>query len=472
MSTDNTRIQLPEGFIGMLAGTGAAFLADLPDVLAATEPETAIRLNPAKGMHVPEGADRVPLCADGMYLAGRPKFTFDPALHQGLYYVQDASSMAVSCAVDTALRHMPDTPAPRYLEACAAPGGKTLGALRVLPPQAFVVANELSRQRLGALTENLVKWGAGHSVVTSCDAAEIDGLDEFFDIIGADVPCSGEGMMRKEPEAVAQWSPALVADCAALQRRIVDNLWRMLRPGGYMVYSTCTFNRSENEDVVEHLVRRHGAVTVAIDALEGCPGVAPGITTGEHCYRFIPGRIRGEGQFVALLRKPGEASAAIPRRGVARKGASRPASVPDICRSWLTPGMYVWAEADTVHALPPEHRPAAEAVSAAMRTVSCGLEVASLKGRDAIPSQALAMSTALRPDAFPTAEVDAATALRYLERNAVSLPDGTPRGYVLLTHRCTPLGFVKNLGNRSNNLYPASWRILSTGREPVSVLDQ
>ncbi|MDO4320241.1 MAG: rRNA cytosine-C5-methyltransferase [Bacteroidales bacterium] len=458
---------LPDGFLAMLADTGSPLFDGLGDTLLSTAPQVAVRVNPAKGAALPAGADRVEWSPDGFYLVGRPGFTFDPALHQGLYYVQDASSMAVTQAVAEAVRACGGRPL-RYLDACAAPGGKTLGALGCLPAGSFVVANEYSRRRVDVLTENLVKWGAGHTVVTSCDASSIRGLDGFFDIIGADVPCSGEGMMRKEPEAVAQWSPGLVAECASLQRSIVACLWRMLRPGGWLVYSTCTFNLDENERVVDYLVSEFAAETVAVPALDNAAGVAGGIGTSARCYRFVPGRVRGEGQFVALLRKPGDGPAATPRvRG--RRSAAK-SSLSPICAGWVDGGFELWTDGDSVRALPAAHRGLAGAVGESMHIVSGGLEVAAVKGRDLVPSQALAMSTALCRDAFACAEVDAATALRYLERNAVVLPEGTPRGYVLLTCGGSPLGFVKNLGNRSNNLYPASWRILSPGRAPVSVL--
>lgn len=458
---------LPEGFQAMLTGAGGALFDGLAEILTSTSPEVSVRINRVKGAAMPVGADRVEWSADGFYLDGRPGFTFDPSLHQGLYYVQDASSMAVTEAVATAVRAEGGRPL-RYLDACAAPGGKTLGALSCLPAGSFVVANEYSRQRTGALIENLTKWGAGHVPVTSCDASAVRGLDGFFDIIGADVPCSGEGMMRKEPEAIAQWSPGLVADCAALQRAIVANLWRMLRPGGWLVYSTCTFNRSENEQVVGSLTGEYGAETVAIESLDKAAGVAGGLGTDAHCYRFVPGRVRGEGQFVALLRKPGDGAVSAPK-AKGGKGASK-TPVPPVCAGWVADGMDMWLDGDTVRALPAGHRALAAAVGASMHMVSPGLEVATVRGRDVVPCHALAMSSALRPGAFDSAEISRTEALRYLERNAVTLPDGTPRGYVLLTCGGSPLGFVKNLGNRSNNLYPAAWRILSPGREPVKVL--
>lgn len=447
-------------FVKMLEGMGDPF-ATLPSVLTGTAPEVSVRVNRAKGAVVSSDADRVAWCADGYYLAERPRFTFDPALHQGLYYVQDASSMAQAAAVRRAVELLGGDASLRYLDACAAPGGKTTAAISALPAGAFVVANEYDPRRTSILTENLAKWGVS-AIVTRGDASKISGLDGFFDIIAADVPCSGEGMMRKDAEAVAQWTPALVAECAARQRNIVDCLWDALRPGGIMIYSTCTFNIDEDERIVAYLIDNLGAEPVDIPALAlpGIIGAVGGYTFP--VYRFIPGQIRGEGLFMAMVRKPGDAKASTPRvRGT--KGAKAP-KAPAVPAYLDGEWRYEFGADGIVTALPAPHVPLADAVAAACRVVSRGITVGEIKGKDLIPSQSLAMAQALRCDAFPSVEVDRDTAVAYLRREAIILPDGTPRGFVLLMFNSAPLGFVKNLGNRANNLYPAPWRILSSGR--------
>ncbi len=454
-------------FVEMLSLMGGPFAA-LPDVLTGTGPEISVRVNPAKGGKVPAGVDRVAWCGDGYYLAERPQFTFDPALHQGLYYVQDASSMAQAAAVARAVGLLgggSDAPL-RYLDACAAPGGKTTAAISALPEGSFVVANEFDPRRTSILAENLAKWGAP-VVVTRGDAARLDGLDGFFDLVAADVPCSGEGMMRKDAQAVAQWSPALVAECTARQRDIVDNLWKILRPGGIMIYSTCTFNLDEDERVVEHIIGRYGAEPVDIPALSrpDILGAAGGFSFP--AYRFFPGQVRGEGLFLAMLRKPGDVSAAMPgirpksRRANSAK-APKTVSVPDVLTGdWR----YDVAPDGCVTAIPAAHAGLADAVGQSCRVVVRGIMVGEIKGKDFIPAQPLAMAQALRREIFPEVEVGKDLALAYLRREAVALPGGTPRGIVLLTYSGAPLGFVKNLGTRANNLYPQQWRILSQNRD-------
>lgn len=446
-------------FTEMLRLTDATVFDGLPEALTATAPETSVRLNHGKA----PGADIASLCGapdiadgtvpwssgSGFYLCRRPNFTLLPALHQGLLYVQDASSMCLSHII-AALAAQLGGGALRLLDACAAPGGKTLCAADALPAGSLVVANEYDFRRAEILRENVIKWGLPSAVVSRGDTARFRRLPEAFDIVCVDAPCSGEGMMRKDAEAAAQWSPALVEECARTQWRIVEALWEALRPGGAFVYSTCTFNRTENEEIVARLAAGKGARGVTVEALER-PEIVRGIDIDLPCYRFLPGRVRGEGLFLCVLRKPGDASAAA----VKTPRASRK---PDAAAA----AVGAWLEGDYAVATD-----AAGAVCAVPRAVSAllpearGVQVAQIKGRDILPAQPLALSTSLRDGAFPAVAVDYATALAYLRREAVTL-EGAPRGIVLLQYAGRPLGFVKNLGNRANNLYPQAWRIMST----------
>lgn len=477
---------LPPQFLDMLAACPA--MDGLADALR-DEPEVSVRVNRRKGIAVPHGVDCVPWCRDGFYLGSRPRFTFDPALHQGLYYVQDASSMILSEVVRRLSQGMT---APRYLDACAAPGGKTTAAIDALPDDAIIVANEYVRQRAMALRENIIKWGAPNVIVTTGDTARLSRLRGQFDIIAADVPCSGEGMMRKDAEAVAQWTPALVDECAARQRGIVANLWPALRPGGYLVYSTCTFNRRENEEMVAHMADTLGAEPVDLGLCAEFDGIAPGIGTPHPCCRFMPHRLRGEGLFLAVLRKPMDADSRPfhdihPQRTSRppRKGKNRPDTatikIPAGLTRLLTPALD-WtytATPSAITAFPAHGADLLTECRGHLDIIHAGVEVATLKGRDYLPSHSLAISTAfailttLNPlkdlkditpplsNVYPTVEVDYPTAIAYLRREAINLPDA-PRGLILLSYGRHPLGFAKNLGNRANNLYPPDWRILST----------
>lgn len=358
---------------------------------------------------------------------------------------------------------------PVVIDACAAPGGKTTAVIDALPDGSLVIANEFVPARAAVLVENLTKWGYPDVIVTRGDTSRlVKPLSSVADIVIADVPCSGEGMMRKDEDAINQWSKSLVTSTARLQREIIDNLWSTLRPGGILIYSTCTFNPVENEENVAHFIDKYNATPVAIDT-SAWPGIAGGIGTGIPCCRFIPGRIDGEGLFMAVLRKggadestPGPVSDRKAKKKGHTKGAQQRMEISaESCRDWIEGEFTLSVEKDRIVA----DTAATASFSRLLKAggadvIHHGIEVATVKGRDMIPSQGLAMSTALSPDRFATVDVDRETAISYLCRESISLPDGTPRGHILLRFDGRPLGFVKNIGNRANNLYPSQWRIL------------
>ncbi len=437
-----------------------AILPDEADALLAaitsTEPSVAIRVNPLKvPAHAAPALRRVPWCDAGRYLAEREPFTFDVDFQSGRYYVQDASSMFIHHV----LRHLVKEPV-RYLDLCAAPGGKTTTAISALPQGSMVVANEIVNARARVLCENLQKWGAPRCVVT-CNAPHHFGrLSHFFDVVAADVPCSGEGMMRKDEQARRQWSPALVKQCADLQRSIIADVWDALRPGGLLIYSTCTYNTLENEQMLAWMVHEYGAEPVAVPVPEQWH-IHPAIEGNLPCYRFMPHRTEGEGLFMAVLRKP-EAPRKEVRLKKAKATKAKPLPVPKDVRFRLKDADHFDFSVvnDEVVAVPADMAPIMPAF-ADLNVMHMGVNVGAIKGKNCVPSHALALSSALNPAAFPTCEVDYLAAMAFLRGEALSLPQA-PRGYVLLTYHSQPIGFVNNLGNRANNLYPKAWRVLST----------
>lgn len=342
-----------------------------------------------------EGAEPVEWCRSGFYLPARPQFTLNPLLHAGVFYVQEASSMIYESLLG---EHLGDIPPGLALDMCAAPGGKSTSILNALPDGWHLVANEFMPARAAILRENLLKWGYPQITVTNSPTGRFATRGPQFAVVAVDAPCSGEGMMRKEPQARAQWSPRLVQQCAALQREILADAVAALLPGGLLIYSTCTFNTTENEENVRFLAEEFG-----LDP------IVPG-------RRFMPHITRGEGLFVSLLRKPGP--------------------VP-----------------------PPMTRQRLDKTLAGCRVLADGYPAPVAKGRDIIPDPAAPLALDFDLNQWPAAEVDKETALQYLRHQAVTLPAGTPRGIVTLTYRGAPLGIAKNLGTRANNLYPKEWRI-------------
>ena len=444
-------MKLAEGFIEQLRGLLPDEWEALARAITSSEPSVAVRVNEARGVGVPEGACRVPWCAQGFYLADRPAFTFDSDWHAGRYYVQDASSMFIAHVIRS-LIHEPV----RYLDLCAAPGGKTTAAIQALPSGSLVVANEIVPPRARVLADNVIRWGNPRCVVTSNAPAHLEKFEDFFDVIAADVPCSGEGMMRKDDEAVAQWSPTLVEQCAQRQREILADVWSALRPGGLLIYSTCTYNRLENEEIADFIVRELGATSLEVP-VEPDWNIHPAIGSDCHCYRFMPHRVDGEGLFMAVFRKDGNA----PRQDVPVKEKS-PKKADEMGKNWLSrPDEYVIdQQGDLSIAVPQDIRREVAALRASLNVLHTGVELATVMGRKSVPHHALAMSTARSSEAFPVCEVDYPTALRYLRGESITLD--APRGHVLVAHQGAVLGFANNLGNRANNLYPKPQRILST----------
>ena len=431
------------------------------------EPAVSIRLNPAKWRGAVD-YEPVPWATDAYYLLERPPFTFDPLLHGGCYYVQEASSMFVEQAVR---QHLGE--ARVALDLCAAPGGKSTLLRSLLPDECVLVSNEVMRPRAQVLAENITKWGHNRCVVTSNYPADFTSLGELFDLVLVDAPCSGEGMFRKDEVAVAEWSPENVEVCWKRQRNILTDIWPTLRPGGLLIYSTCTFNTQEDEENVRWMVDELDAELLPVSTEESW-GITPSLVPGvEHAYRFLPGRTRGEGFFLAVLRKGGEphpvceeepGGATMKRRSADKKakGKQPMMAVPSECKSWLAASNYIYKVAtDSVVAMPADMEPLVATLATRLHLVHNGIPLAIMKGRDAVPTHELAMSTALSAEAFARCELSYADALRYLHREAVTLAPDTPRGFVVVTYRGVPLGFVKNLGNRANNLYPNEWRIRS-----------
>ena len=444
-------MELKEEFVEMLGQVMPGEKEALCRCIGETEPSVSVRVNEAKGGAVPEGATLVPWCPSGYYLDERPNFTLDPMLHAGMYYVQDASSMFIHHVI----RQLVDRPV-RYLDLCAAPGGKTTAALQALPAGSLVVANEIVPNRARALMDNVMRWGSPHAVVTCNAPAQIGRLTHLFDVVATDVPCSGEGMMRKDAEAMAQWSPSLVAQCAQLQREILNDIWPALRPGGLLIYSTCTYNRQENEEMVEHLIEEYGAEPVVVPIDENW-GIAPAIGCDLPCYRFMPHRTRGEGLFMAVVRKPEGARQHFKTK---KNTPSKTNAIPRGVGEWLSDCKEydLSVQGDDVVANPKQHSEALAALRATLNVIYSGVTLGTLKGKNCVPHHSLALSTALNRAALPHCEVDIDTALRYLHGEAITI--NAPRGYVLLTYHDAPIGWVNNLDNRANNLYPKPLRII------------
>lgn len=484
---------LPEDFIKYTqALMGDALYHQLEQGILEGEVPTSIRLNPFKCQ---EGEDAegepIPWCpSTGRYLNTRPNFTFDPLLHAGKYYVQEASSMFV----DLVIRQLVNKPV-MMLDLCAAPGGKSTAVRAALPEGSLLFSNEPMRTRSQILAENIQKFGHPDMIVTNNYPRDYKKSKLQFDVILTDVPCSGEGMFRKDDGAIAEWSLQNVDNCWHLQREIVSDIWSCLKPGGILIYSTCTFNAHEDEENIAWICEELGAEPIALQGIEDSWSITGNLLRSENTgnfdasddtgnlqasdipvYRFLPGKTRGEGIFLAILRKEGDLESDSEKKDKKenkkdkkrkdKKGSK--AKAPEMPKDWLKDEASFAAitqevaKENALYAIPVEWKDTYEAAEQSLKVIHAGIKLATSKGKDWIPDQSLALSTQLNPEAFPCVELSYEDAIRYLRKEAVNLPADTPKSYVLVTYRNTPLGWEKNIGNRANNLYPQEWKIKST----------
>lgn len=441
---------LPDEFVHALklatTTDGDALIRALDD-----EAPVSIRVNPRKknewGSPKP-----VPWCADGYYLPERPVFTRDPIFHAGGYYVQEASSMFL----EQILKHAQLETA-CALDLCAAPGGKSTQLASLMGDAGLLVCNEAIRNRCGMLLENLTKWGHGNTIITHNDPADFNRLPGFFDLVMVDAPCSGEGMFRKDPEAREHWSRSHVVHCAQRQARILEAVWPALKSEGMLIYSTCTFNETENERQLLALQQHHDFDSVRIP-IDPQWHIVETRVNGIYGYRFFPGLVQGEGFFVSVLRKT-DAALTPHMTGGGKNSNPRFNPAKKIQMPWLEDSFPCeWLSfRDQVVVVPQNRIREIEMIASCLTVLRTGTHVGMIKQNKIVPEHDLAMSVHVS-SSIPRIELDHEQALQYLRKEGLDHLPGS-KGFHLVTYLQQPLGWVNHLGNRFNNLYPSEWRI-------------
>lgn len=444
---------LPPDFIAYmqqrLGAEWPAFVAALADV-----PPVSIRYNQHKLSPSATGTEPVPWLAEGHYLPKRPVFTLDPAFHAGAYYVQEASSMFVAAVLEQCI----DTTLPlNVLDLCAAPGGKSTLLADVLSADSLLLANEVIRPRYQTLRYNLAKWGLPNTHTSNHDSRDFAPLAGFFDVIIVDAPCSGEGLFRKDDKAAHEWSPDNVQLCAGRQKRILAEAVPLLKPGGVLLYCTCTYNDHENRDNVEWLTAQFLLAPIALRAAP-----STGILVEGNTCQFLPHRTRGEGFFIAAFRKTeGEARASLKTKPFERLSPV-PKALLSVLDTWVdNPAgdlSFYQDKNGQISAVLQTQAEHCAVISQALYRFEPGFRVGTFKGKDFIPAPELALHTRCHP-ATTSIGADKAQALRFLKKEDPALGD-VPKGWVKVTYQGLGLGWVKGLPNRINNYYPREWRIL------------
>lgn len=427
-----------------------AFLKEMERPYAASLRLNAFRPG-VETLCLPYTDGQVDWCPDGRYIRPGVRPGLSPLQFAGAYYIQEASAMAPAMVLNV-------QPGEKVLDLCAAPGGKSGQLAAALRGEGLLVANEPEPARAKILSATLERLGVANAIVTNALPEKLSPLlPGYFDAVLVDAPCSGEGMFRRDPASREQWTPASPAGCAARQAGILDHAARMLRPGGRLAYSTCTFNRAENEETIAAFLSRHPEFTPAAFEL---PGVD---ASREGCLRLWPHRLRGEGHFVALLQKgQGEQPVMTPTiRPVRPEKEVREALsllkqvVPGLDQA-LADGERVIRAGDYLR-LSPWGAPPLPGV----RVLREGLHLCRLGRGYVEPDHALAM--ALRPEqAAQTRALTPEETGRVLSGETVP---GDMRGWTLFTLQGLPLGWGKASGGVVKNHIPKGLRL--NGRQDL-----
>lgn len=417
----------------------------------------SVRMNPLRNKEADAVfgdlfAHQVPWCSSGYYLAKRPQFTLDPHLHAGTYYVQEASSMFISQAVQQVLGNRKGM---RALDLCASPGGKST-LLASLPHFKLVVANELISSRVSVLQENITKWGSSHVVVTNNDAADFSRLGHFFDFVLVDAPCSGSGLFRKDPSALNEWSTDAVSFCAQRQRRILSDTASLLDEDGILVYSTCSFSKAENEDNLDFLVSL-GFESVRLE-LDPSWQVVESFSDKHNAsgYRFYPDKISGEGFFCGVFRKVKPEIFSDISAAVRLPKTLNPADFA----LWLNKDHdpYLFEKEGDLFAIDEINATDLFCLRSLLKVKKSGVRMGRLIRGELIPDHELALS-ALVSDNLQTVMLDKDNAVRFLRRDELH-SSITGAGWFVVQYSGVNLGWLKISQGRLKNNYPMNWRIL------------
>ena len=413
-------------------------------------PPVSLRINPLKKVEPDfELTKKVPWCEHGFYLDKRPYFTHEPLFHAGTYYVQEAGSMFIERALKSVLDFTKNL---KVLDVCASPGGKSTLINSLLNEESLLVANELIKSRSDVLAQNLSKWGSNNTIVTNSETSRFSDLDSFFDCLVVDAPCSGSGLFRKQPEAIYEWSEENVNACGLRQKEILENVLPSLKPGGILVYSTCSYSVEENETIAEWLKENFGMEYVPISIEKDW-----GIVESNYGYRFYPHLTESEGFFCSVFRKKGDAEE--PEKYNFKTQSNLSKTEYDLISPFVKSTAPILVKKNNrFYFLNKAAYDFLNRFEKQFYFKKAGVLMGEIKGKDFLPSHELALSVNLG-DAAQGIDLDKENALRYLKKENFSYT-GNEKGLVLIKYKNQGIGWAKVLNNRINNYLPNDWRVL------------
>ncbi|OQP65217.1 RNA methyltransferase [Niastella vici] len=460
-------MQLPQQLLDSLTGVAGFNKEAFVQIHESGEQVTSVRVNAAKAAkngssltidHLPlVQSAKIPWSSYGYYLPERPAFIFDPLIHAGAYYVQEASSMFL----EQALTQTTDVSQPlRVLDLCAAPGGKSTLLQSLISADSLLVSNEVIKSRAAILEENSIKWGGANVIVTNADPATFARLENFFDVIVIDAPCSGSGLFRREPEAIGEWSEQNVALCYQRQQRILADVFPALKEGGVLIYSTCSYSKEEDEQIADWLMDTFSVQPLQL-AVEADWGIVETRSNKHQAfgYRFFPDKVRGEGFFISCFRKQEGGANTIrpPKKSLLQKASKNETA---IIQPWLQAGwpVQLWKQKEEIMAFPQHLEKELLTIVDNIYVRRAGTVLGKIAGNDLVPDHALALSTGINPS-IVAVSLKKEDAIQYLRKEEVSVSTAH-KGWTLVQFEQYNLGWIKVLQNRINNYYPPTWRIL------------
>ncbi|HNR06391.1 MAG TPA: hypothetical protein PKM27_03690 [Saprospiraceae bacterium] len=452
----STPYPLPDAFLKRMQDQLGTSYSSFLDAVEKISPP-AVRLHPLKlAGHYEFPLDlNIPWEDHGYYLRERIKFTLDPSFHGGAYYVQEPSSMLVGPLVKRLLESYDQ---PLVLDLCASPGGKSTAILSALNGRGLLLANETIAGRISGLQHNLIKWGYANALISQSDPIQFQAFPGMFDLILVDAPCSGEGLFRKDHSSRKEWTPDLALQCSLRQKRILRDILPALKPGGILLYSTCTFNPAENMEQL-HMLGGLGFESIPLKEWDDFPLVRleeNGVTG----YQAYPHLMNGEGFFVGALRKGTGSQGPVP--------TTAPTGV-----EWVNPpresqrfipsgsGLKCFLHRDQYFVFPSAMADALDQFIGRLRLVQAGTALGQLKNKDFVPAHGWAQSLDC-PGTVISLNVEKAEALQYLRKDPLPR-QGLDPGYHLIRYEGISLGWIKSLPGRINNLYPMAYRIMQAG---------
>ncbi len=465
-------INLPDGFKENMKKLLSEEEYELLESSYSDESVSSLRMNPLKktgnsheDLNALFSLEKIPYEETGYYFAKEDNPGRSPYHNAGAYYIQDPGAMVPGALLKYHLKKTfgEEIPDLRILDLCASPGGKSTQIAMSIAGNGILFSNEINRTRAEVLSENIERCGIANTLVLNETSASLsERFAGFFDAIIADAPCSGEGMFRKDPEAVKQWSAENVETCVERQKEILENAYIMLKPGGALVYSTCTFERSENEDRVLELINIHPDMRVAnIDEFKkSVPGSSDGLEGCAEAMRMWPMHFKGEGQFAVLLIKDGEGERSIPFGGYESASALKlKKPLEEFLKNTLkgdTASMILDCKdrfrlfGDNLYIMP------ADTPSlSGLKVLRCGLHLGSFKKDRFEPSHAFALFLG-EGDVINSVRVNETDAENYVKGMTL---EGEGNGWCLVSLGGYSLGWGKASGGRIKNHYPKGLRV-------------